>query len=77
MFPFCEECMKRGEYTPANLVHHRIHLNESNINDPSITLNFENLEAVCTECHNKIHYGTEKRYKVDEQGNVIALDSNS
>lgn len=67
--------MKRGEYTPASLVHHRIHLNNENINDPSITLNFDNLEAVCLDCHNKIHFGgNTKRYKVDEMGNVIGID---
>lgn len=46
----CEICGKRG-----NLVHHRIHLNDTNVDDPEISLNFDNLELLCKDCHNKIH----------------------
>ena len=66
----CEVCLKRGLYTPADTVHHKIHLSPKNINDPSITLSFDNLEAVCRDCHANLHK-SEKRYKVDEFGHVI------
>ena len=72
--PFCEECLKRGEYTPAKHVHHRIWLNQYNKDNPEFTLNFKNLEAVCQECHNRIHAGTEniaKRYTIDSEGRVM------
>lgn len=66
----CEECLKKGLYTPADTVHHKVHLSQENINDPSITLSFDNLEAVCRDCHAMKHRGV-KRYKVDEEGRVI------
>lgn len=46
----CEICGKTG-----NLVHHRVHLNEENVDDPFISLNFDNLELLCKDCHNTIH----------------------
>ena len=72
--PYCEECLKRGEYTPARHVHHKIWLNKHNAENPEFTLSFENLEAVCQECHNRIHAGTidyEKRYQIDSEGKVM------
>ena len=74
LHPFCEECLKKGSYTPATHVHHKIWLNENNALDPSVTLSWNNLEAVCIDCHNKIHGGRpERRYAVDLTGKVIAL----
>ena len=46
----CERCGK-----PASICHHRIWLNGSNVKDPYIALNFDNLEALCIECHNAEH----------------------
>ena len=43
----CEECHKQAGF----IVHHKIILDESNINDPTITLNHENLSYVCKDCH--------------------------
>lgn len=43
----CEECHSAHGY----IVHHIVHLNELNINDPDVTLNPDNLEYVCKECH--------------------------
>ena len=74
LHPFCEECLKEKKYTPATHVHHKIILTTENINDPKITLCFDNLEAVCMECHNHIHFGkSERRYTVDEYGRVSPL----
>lgn len=46
----CERC---GE--PAKICHHRIYINPKNVNDPDITLNVDNLECLCQDCHNKEH----------------------
>lgn len=46
----CQRCGR-----PAKIVHHRVWLNEQNINDPDITLNAELLEPLCQECHTKEH----------------------
>ena len=47
----CEMCQQDQGY----IIHHKIELNESNINDPNITLNPDNLMYVCHDCHNFIH----------------------
>ncbi len=39
----------------AVIVHHKKHITPANINDPNITLNWDNLQALCTECHNAVH----------------------
>jgi len=46
----CERCGR-----PGLIVHHRIYLTPQNINDPNITLSFENLELLCSSCHNNEH----------------------
>lgn len=67
----CEECKAQGRITAAEIVHHKIHITDENINDPEITLNFENLKAVCRECHGKEHRTRERRFAVDEAGRLI------
>jgi len=52
----CEKCMEEGRFTPGEIVHHKIHLSESNYRDPEISLNFENLQLLCIACHNSVHY---------------------
>lgn len=47
--------MERGEYTPGEIVHHKIHVTPENINNPDIVLNFEHLELLCRKCHAKEH----------------------
>lgn len=63
--PLCERCEAKGLIVPAEIVHHKIHLTEDNYRDPSIALNFDNLESVCRDCHNKEHFGdqTPRRWK--------------
>lgn len=50
----CEKC---GE--PASIVHHIIWLDGYNVHDSNISLNEDNLMAVCLQCHNVIHYGSD------------------
>lgn len=71
--PLCERCEQIGLIVPAEVVHHKIHLTINNINDPSITLSFSNLESLCFACHNKEHFGdkTERRWSFDENGKLI------
>jgi 5-methylcytosine-specific restriction endonuclease McrA len=65
----CERC---GE--PAKVVHHKHYLTKRNINNTDITLNWDNLEALCQDCHNKEHHAAAdtRRYRFDADGNVIA-----
>lgn len=70
---FCERCKARGIYNPAKIVHHKIYLNEKNYKDPAVALNFENLEALCQDCHNKEHFEEKqsRRYSIDESGRLV------
>lgn len=45
----CEVCKKN----PGYILHHKINLTPDNINNPEITLNWENLSWECKECHDK------------------------
>ena len=67
----CEMCLRRGKYTAATLVHHIKPVTAENVNDPEITLNPENLMALCDDCHAAIH--STRRYTIDENGNVSAI----
>lgn len=68
----CERCYSKGIIKHGDTVHHKTPLTPENINDPSVTLNPENLELLCRSCHAEIHK-PEKRYKVDEWGKIIAI----
>ena len=67
----CERCMEKGLYRAGVIVHHKIHITPENINDPSVVLNWDNLQLVCRDCHAEIHGRLNKRYKLDELGRVI------
>ena len=65
----CEEC---GEY--GDQVHHIIEITPENINNPNITLNEENLQLLCEECHNgkrRTEKDVNDGLKFDEFGNLI------
>lgn len=66
----CERCLSKGLVVPAEIVHHKIHLSEDNYRNPSIALNFQNLESLCKDCHNKEHFGekVEARWSFNSDG---------
>lgn len=68
----CERCLKRGQYSAGVIVHHKIVLTPANILEPAVTLNFDNLELLCRDCHADAHKPG-KRYKVDELGRIITI----
>ena len=79
---YCERCRREVEQgarsladmKPIKIVHHRIYLTPKNINDPAVSLSFDNLEGVCDEHHNKEHKaGKEKRFYFDKYGNIVPL----
>ena len=77
----CERCERKGFFgVPGEIVHHKKRLSEQNINNPMITLNFDNLELLCRNCHAEEHeadvYGkqrSKRRFTVDANGNVNIL----
>lgn len=62
----CERCGKIGV-----IVHHKEHITSENIWQPDITLNFDNLELLCRECHNKEHFKSKSDFNFDNNGNLI------
>ena len=69
----CERCAKKNEIVVAKIAHHRVWLTKDNIGDPAITLAWDNLEALCQDCHNREHHRSKKqqRYSFDKGGQVI------
>ncbi|KMJ56446.1 HNH endonuclease [Bacillus sp. LL01] len=54
----------------ATICHHKEYITPDNISDPTITLNWMNLEALCQTCHNLEHH----RSNVCMEG--LSFDSN-
>ena len=51
----CERCLMLGNLVPAHVVHHKEHLTPDNIDDPFVTLSFDNLQRLCQDCHAFVH----------------------
>jgi len=71
--PYCERCKQAGLIVPAEHVHHIIYITPENISNPYITLNAENVEALCQACHNREHHGNadlDDELMFDENGNI-------
>ena len=66
----CQHCGK-----PGYILDHIVELTPDNINDPMITLNHDNLQYLCTPCHNRKTFEkySPVRYGLgfDAEGNLI------
>ena len=76
----CERCLAKGIYEPAKIVHHKIPLTDQNVNDLSISLSWDNLQALCRQCHAEVHddmYAerTGRRYRINNNGQVVIRDN--
>ena len=69
----CERCG-----SPATICHHKRYITPGNIGDPNITLNVNNLECLCIDCHNREHIGQAKLSTAvfNERGEVIGQRAN-
>jgi len=80
----CERCGQpiymsgASDYIPKEnrvkgIVHHKIYLTDNNYTNDDIAYNWDNLELLCLECHNKEHMTslvTRDEYIFDELGNL-------
>lgn len=68
----CERC---GNTSKKMIVHHKEHLDPNKMLIPEIALDWNNLELLCMDCHNKEHFREEKiiRYEVAENGEIVAM----
>lgn len=64
----CEVCLSKGLIVPAVEVHHKVELTPANIDDVSVTLNWENLSALCSSCHDAMH--SKRRWRADKNGHI-------
>ena len=69
----CERCLSRGIYRSGVIVHHKIHLTPDTIKDPNVSLNWNNLQLLCRDCHAIVHKPS-RRYKVDAFGRVTTRE---
>ena len=69
----CERCGTIDDPIFADVAHHRIYLTRENINDPGISLSWNNLEALCQKCHNEEHHSRRDtpRYAFDRNGVLV------
>jgi 5-methylcytosine-specific restriction protein A len=73
VFGLCEKCQR-----PGWIVHHKIVLTPENINNPEVTLNWEHLELLCLDCHNREHGKGDKSAMAeglmfDEYGDLVLI----
>lgn len=56
------------------IVHHKEYLTNTNYTDDNITLNLDNLEGLCIDCHNHIHFksnSTREGISFNDEGDLI------
>lgn len=63
----CEHCHERMGY----IVDHKIELTPDNINDTDISLNSDNFQYLCLECHNKKTFQKNFAGEFDEDGQPL------
>ena len=71
----CERCLKDGKIKKGYIVHHKQYLTEQTIGDPDVSLNWDNLEYLCFDCHQREHFektnDVEFGLKFDSNGDLI------
>ena len=68
-----------SDYIPKDkrrigIVHHKVWLNDDNVNNQEISLDESNLIGICKDCHEKEHHqdiSTRPGVKFDSDGNLI------
>jgi 5-methylcytosine-specific restriction enzyme A len=72
VFGLCEHC---GE--PGYILDHIKEITPDNITNPNITLNHDNLQFLCLECHNTKTFGKDRPIidglKFDENGDLVQI----
>lgn len=71
-YGICERC---GQ--PGDIVHHKEHITDDNVDDPFVTFNADKLELLCRDCHGREHKKNNSAVRdgfgFDDEGNLIAL----
>jgi len=56
LHPICERCEQAGIIKRTERIHHKTYLTPENYMNPDVSLNFDNLEALCFDCHQAEHF---------------------
>ena len=70
----CHVCERCGR--AARIVHHKRYLNAENLDDPTVSLCWDNLEALCLNCHNHEHFSkaaVAEGLRFDGDGNLTEV----
>lgn len=72
----CERCLLKGQLSPGKVVHHKTYITPQNVNEPEITLGWDNLEYLCQDCHTKEHHvegATGEGLVFNDQGELVKV----
>lgn len=74
----CQEC----HINAGTIAHHKVWVDDSNVNDDSVVWDLDNLECVCPDCHAKLHSKTGARstmdgYVFDDEGNLVYVGNDN
>lgn len=58
--PICEECLAKGKITPAEDIHHKISPFKDGECNKTLFLDYNNLQALCKQCHSAKHNNPNK-----------------
>jgi len=64
----CESCLAKGLITPAVHVHHKVRLTAETVHDPAVALSWDNLMALCEDCHQSQH--NTRRWRCGPDGRI-------
>ena len=72
----CQRCFQRGIIETGSKerpleVHHKTPLTAANITDPSVALNWDNLELLCKTCHDEEKERKNRRWQIGKDGKVL------
>lgn len=76
--PLCEECLSKGKTVPAEDIHHIESPFKNGETNHLLLLDYNNLKAVCKECHANIHNRQQGKQTIQDVLRVLAdlLDEN-
>ena len=72
----CERCLARGIINAGSKkrpleAHHKIPLTDENVDDPKVSLNWDNMELLCKTCHDEERERKRKRWRLGPDGKVL------
>lgn len=65
--PICQRCLdEKGKITPATDIHHKVSPFKNGAVNWALLLDYDNLMAVCKECHGQLHAAQQGHISAEE-----------